>query len=341
MTASKRRCTYCLQVKEAGWFTTIGDHVITFSLGGEWVDPNTCDECNTTANTNADQLIAEDPVVRFLRDAYGIRDRRGPPPPAKFAVRAPEGGVIQVTLGANTATFAPAMAPAVAEQLGLADASQDHLQSYVIGLLGLDPSAPVDSLILARAAQESADKPTPTTAWSRFMAKIGLACGREAYGDAWLGGPHARILSRDVLGDGEPTFAQQSHYPPVEPSWPYEPPKHAMWIERFKDTAVLMIALFRSGARRRAPQRGRGAVRPAVSVDARPAEAAGAPLDAGCDAHRARRARRGASRRHVGRGARREAVPVHPRRARLRRRATRRATASRLDLSRVRAADRR
>ena len=47
-----------------------------------------------------------------------------------------------------------------------------------------------------------------------------------------------------MLGDGEPTFAQQSHYPPVEPSWPYEPPKHAMWIERFKDTAVLMIALF-------------------------------------------------------------------------------------------------
>jgi hypothetical protein len=142
------------------------------------------------------------------------------------------------------ATFRTAMSPEVSAQLGLDNASQEHLRAIVARLLSLDKEASADLLILAQAAQQHATKPTPPTAWSRFMAKIGLACGREAYGDEWLDSPQATILSDDLLGDSEPRFAQRDHHPPVEPAWPYEPPKHAIWIERFRDTAVLMITLF-------------------------------------------------------------------------------------------------
>jgi hypothetical protein len=187
----------------------------------------------------------KDPLVGFLRGAYGIRDRYGRLPRAsRFAVRVPEGGVVKVTLSGGAPTFTPAMPPSVAERMGLTDASQDRLGALASKLLQLNREAPVDSLILARAAQQHARAPTPPTAWSRFMAKIGLACGREAYGDEWLDGMHAAILSDDLLGDGQPRFAQRDHHPPVEVAWPYEPPKHAIWIEPWEDTAVLMIVLF-------------------------------------------------------------------------------------------------
>jgi hypothetical protein len=105
-------------------------------------------------------------------------------------------------------------------------------------------AAEAESIRLARAAQESAAKPTPPTAWSRFMAKIGLACGREAYGDDWLDSRQALILNRDLLGSKAPQFSQRSHYPPVERVWPFEPSKHRIWIEPYNDTAVLMVVLF-------------------------------------------------------------------------------------------------
>lgn len=76
------------------------------------------------------------------------------------------------------------------------------------------------------------------------MAKLALACGRDAYGDGWLDSRQAAILSDDLLGDGEPQFSQRTHYPPVDRVWPYEPPKHRMWIEPAEDTAVLMVVLF-------------------------------------------------------------------------------------------------
>jgi len=121
---------------------------------------------------------------------------------------------------------------------------QAGLGAVVAQQLGLDGLADVESIRLARAAQEFAAKPTPSTAWSRFMAKIGLACGREAYGDDWLAGRQASILSRDLLGQDPPRFSQRTHYPPVEPVWPFEPPKHRAWIQPYEDTAVLMIVLF-------------------------------------------------------------------------------------------------
>ncbi|HEV7584928.1 MAG TPA: HNH endonuclease [Solirubrobacteraceae bacterium] len=240
------RCTYCLQVKPASSFTQQGDHVIPAVLGGAWVDRRVCDDCNPIANTAADELIAKDAVVRFLRDAYGIRDRYGHrPDPARFAVRLPDDdGVIKVTLGANRATFTPGMAPEVADRLGLANASQQRLQEYVVGLLDLDPEHAVDSLVLARAARHRATAPTPPLAWSRFMVKVGLACGREAYGDEWLDGPHAAIMSEDLLGGGKPRFDQPETHPPIAVAWPYQPPKHVAWIERYQDVAVLLVVLF-------------------------------------------------------------------------------------------------
>ena len=245
MTRPEIRCTYCRRVRPDSCFSGVGDHVIPASLGGVWIDRNTCDECNTAANRNADELVAKDPVVAFLRDPYAIRDRYGRlPPPSRITVRVPDGGVVHVTLGGSGPTYTPAMPPEVVSRLGLADASQERLQAFVASVLGFHPSSPVDSLILARAAQQIARTPEPPAAWSRFMAKIALACGREAYGDEWLDKPWAQILSGDLLGGGVPRFAQRDHHPPIEPTWPYEPPKHAIWIQPYKDTAVLYIVLF-------------------------------------------------------------------------------------------------
>jgi hypothetical protein len=130
-------------------------------------------------------------------------------------------------------------------ELGL-DGPEDQagLKAVVAQQLGLDGLADMESIRLARAAQEFAARPTPPTAWSRFMAKIGLACGREAYGDEWLDSRQASILSRDLLGQDPPRFSQRSHYPPVERVWPFEPPKHRVWIQPYEDTAILMIVLF-------------------------------------------------------------------------------------------------
>ncbi len=76
------------------------------------------------------------------------------------------------------------------------------------------------------------------------MAKIALACGREAYGEDWLDSRQARILSDDLLVDRPERFSQRWHYPPVEIAWPFEPPQHRLWIEPYEDTALLKIALF-------------------------------------------------------------------------------------------------
>lgn len=239
------RCTYCLLTKPVASFTE-PEHVVPASLGGTWRDPKVCDRCNKAANIIADQLIANDPLVGFLRDAYRIRDRRGFPPPCKFSVPVPEGGVgvVKVTLGEKGATYQAGMPASTIETLDLDPSDQDELEQLVAKALDLDDMSQLEPLGLARAAQQFAAKPTPPMTWSRFMAKIGLACGRDAYGDAWLDSHQASILSGDLLGSAPPRFSQRTHYPPVEPVWPFEPPKHQVWIRQHEDTAVLSVALF-------------------------------------------------------------------------------------------------
>jgi hypothetical protein len=141
--------------------------------------------------------------------------------------------------------FKAGMPDAAKKALGLDDPrDQAALGRIVAGALGLRGDPDLEPLRLAQAAQEFAQHATPRTAWSRFMAKLGLACGREAYGEEWLEGRHALILSRDLHGSEPPRFAQRGHYPPVEPIWPYQPPGHRLWIEPHDGSAVLMIVLF-------------------------------------------------------------------------------------------------
>jgi 5-methylcytosine-specific restriction endonuclease McrA len=241
-----RRCTYCLSLKDSTEFSKDGDHIIPASMGGAWVDEDVCLACNKSANINADELIAKDPLVRFLREAFQVPDRYGKVPrPCQFLVRVPQGGGIKVTLHERGPVFGLAMSPKTAAALGLDDPTdQEALGRVVANQLDLEDSAGLESLRLAQAAQEFASTPTPKTTWSRFMAKLGLACGREAYGDSWLDSRQAVILSRDLLGSEAPRFGQRQHYPPVEHVWPYEPPGHRLWIELHDGTAVLMVSLF-------------------------------------------------------------------------------------------------
>jgi hypothetical protein len=156
----------------------------------------------------------------------------------------PLGGVVKVTLTDDGPRFEAGMSPSVMKKLGIGDPSdQNALGRLVADALHLD-AATLAPLRLARAAQEFAAKPTPPLAWSRFMAKLGLSCGREAYGDSWLDSRQAAILSSDLLSSEPPRFSQRTYYPPVEPVWPYVPPKHQMWIETHEGTAALMVVLF-------------------------------------------------------------------------------------------------
>jgi hypothetical protein len=246
MPPALTRCTYCLKSKPPENFHEEGDHIIPAVLGGKWIDPNVCDKCNRGANRSADELIAKDPLIRFLRDAYRVPNRYGQtPPPCRFFVRVPQGGGVKVVLSEPGPVFESGMPASVMKKLKL-DGPNDQagLRNVVARQLGLDRVVGMESIRLARAAQEFAARPTPPMAWSRFMAKIGLACGREAYGDDWLDSRQASILSRDLLGDEVPLFSQRDHYPPIERVWPFEPPKHRIWVEPYNDTAVLMIVLF-------------------------------------------------------------------------------------------------
>jgi HNH endonuclease len=238
------RCTYCRESKLRSAFTRGGDHVVPASLGGGWVDPRVCGECNERANEVADELVGKDFLVRFLRAVYEVPDRYGKrPSPPVFSLRLPPGGVVKATLHVGGPTFEAGLPSSVAESLALEDPTdQERLKRIFAQALGAEePTADQGSLELARAAQKRA---TPPQAWSRLIAKLGLACGRQAYGDAWLDTRQARTLSHDLLTDGPPRFSQRTHHPPVERSWPYEPPKHQLWIQPHEDIAVLMVALF-------------------------------------------------------------------------------------------------
>jgi hypothetical protein len=198
-----RRCTYCLSVKKASQFRGQGDHVVPISLGGAWIDRQVCGDCKTAANRVADELIAKDSLVRFLRNVYRIPDRRGQSPPA-FAFSAPlsGGGAVRITLADGGPTFEAAMSSTMMEGLGLRDpADQIALAELASEALGVDHGVVSDSL-------------GPPMAWSRFIAKIALACGRDAYGDMWLESRHASILSHDLLGSDAPRFAQRTHTHP-------------------------------------------------------------------------------------------------------------------------------
>lgn len=237
-----RRCTYCLKAKSDESFTTV-EHVMPVALGGEWKTWTVCDACQTRANHVADQLIIKDFLVAFLRAAYEIRDRNHRVPLApKFEVRLDEGGAVGVTLEGEGARLEGLTSPAVAALLGIQGKSELD-QERLRELVGDDVRQKLDDPVqLARARQIER---TPPLAWSRFMAKLALACGRKAYGDEWMDGPHARRLSDDLLSDEPPKLSEQrEHFPPLGETWPFLPPKHVLWIDDAGEAAILYVVLF-------------------------------------------------------------------------------------------------
>jgi hypothetical protein len=243
--SASRRCTYCLAFKPASAFTTI-EHVMPAALGGAWKTRKVCDDCQTRANEVADRLINGDPLVRFLRSSYQVGDRRGVVPPApryKVSVDSPDAqaGVL-LTLESEGTSLQSAMSAATAALLGLKGETDDE-EARLRDIVGDDVRRLLDDpRELARAIQTER---TPPDAWSRFMAKLALACGRKAYGDVWLDSAHAQVLSADLRSDAPPRLSQQrEHYPPVGETWPFLPPKHILWIDDFQDAAVLHVVLF-------------------------------------------------------------------------------------------------
>jgi HNH endonuclease/SEC-C motif len=237
-----RRCTYCLESKPDAAFTTV-EHVMPAALGGEWKTRQVCDACQERANEVADQLIVKDFLVVFLRAAYQVGDRNHRVPLApRFEVPLDGGGVVKVTLDSEGTRLEGATSPAVAALLGIQGASardQDRLRE----LVGDDVREKLhDPVELARARQIER---TPPMAWSRFMAKLALACGRKAYGDSWMDGPHARQLSADLRSDEPPKLAEQrEHFPPLGETWPFLPPRHVLWIDDVGEAAVLHVVIF-------------------------------------------------------------------------------------------------
>lgn len=154
--------------------------------GRNWVDSKVCRTCNERANAVADELVGKDFLVLFLRARYGIVDRYGTrPPPPVYSLRLAGGGVVTARLDPDGLAFDAGLPPSVAESLSVDGATdQPRLRRIFADALGSElPEGHHESLELSRIAQKRA---TPPHAWSRFIAKLGLACGREAYGDAWL-----------------------------------------------------------------------------------------------------------------------------------------------------------
>ena len=212
------------------------------ALGGAWTTRAVCDSCQTRANEVADKLITQDFLVLFLRSVYGIQDRRNVvPPPPRFTVPLDDGGVVLVTLDSDGTQLQGATSPEVAALLGLSGESASD-EARLRELVGEDVRTKLDD---PRELARQVQKRTPPPAWSRFIAKLALACGRKAYGDAWMDGPHARLLSADLLACGAPKLSQQrEHYPPVGDAWPFQPPKHVLWIDDVEDAALLHVVLF-------------------------------------------------------------------------------------------------
>jgi hypothetical protein len=237
-----RRCTYCLDTKSDASFTTV-EHIVPAALGGEWESRDVCDACQERANQVADELIVKDFLVVFLRAAYEIGDRYHRVPSApRFEVTLDEGGAVRVTLEADGAQLEGLTSPAVAALLGIQGESARD-QERLCELVGDDVRAKLqDPVELARARQVER---TPPLAWSRFIAKLALACGRKAYGDEWMDSQHARRLSADLLLDERPKLSEQrEHFPPLGETWPFLPPRHVLWIDDVGDVAVLHVVLF-------------------------------------------------------------------------------------------------
>lgn len=237
-----RRCTYCLQAKPDESFTTV-EHVMPAALGGEWNTRKVCDDCQKTANQVADHLIVKDFLVLFLRSAYQVGDRHHRVPLApRFQVPLDEGGVVTVTLEAEGTRLEGCTSPAVAALLGIEGGSAGD-QERLRELVGDDVRAKLhDPVEFARARQVER---TPPLAWSRFMAKLALACGLKAYGDSWMDSHYARQLSADLLSEEPPKLAEQrEHFPPLGENWPFLPPRHILWIDDVGDAAVLHVVLF-------------------------------------------------------------------------------------------------
>jgi hypothetical protein len=238
------RCTYCRVWKDLDEFTREGDHVLPASMGGTWIDHNVCEICNKHPNRIADEIIAHDFLIRLLRSRHQVPDRNGNiPKPPVIAIRPGGGGVIKVELAPSGPRYQAGLPPMAIEQLGLDDPTdQDQLTGIVDAALA--PLSTEDRDQVRELARRGQPLATPPDSWSRFMAKIGLACGRDAYGEEWLDTRQAKILSDDLLRGHPPRFAQRWFYPPVEPAWPFEPPKHRLWIQASDQTVILWIAVF-------------------------------------------------------------------------------------------------
>lgn len=239
-----QRCTYCRKWKALNDYTREGDHVIPASLGGTWIDHRVCEACNTQANRIGDELIAHDFLIRLLRSRHQVPDRNNHiPKPPVIAIRATGGGVIKVALTPTGPKYQAGLPPTAIERLKLDDPTdQDRLRAIVD--VALAPLSTADHDQVRELARRGQPLATPADTWSRFMAKIGLACGRDAYGEDWLDTRQAKILSDDLLRGHPPRFAQRWFYPPVETAWPFEPPKHRLWMQASDQTVILGIALF-------------------------------------------------------------------------------------------------
>ncbi len=213
-------------------------------MGGTWIDRRVCEACNKHANRIGDELIAHDFLIRLLRSRHqGARPQQQHPQPPVIALPVNGAAVVKVALTPAGPKYQAGMPPSVIERLEL-DGPTDQERLSAIVEDALAPLRTPDSDEVREPARRGQPLATPPDVWSRFMATIGLACGRDVYGDEWLDAPRPRSSATTWLRGHPPRFAQRCFYPPVEPAWPVEPPKHRLWIHPSDETVILWIALF-------------------------------------------------------------------------------------------------
>jgi hypothetical protein len=201
-------CPYCGEPRPRSEGSL--EHPLPWAIGGRAFSRRAFDDpCNKRAGREVDRPFVEHEIVRALRHKFGIADRHGnvPPAPRMFGdrgdgargylelgqkprvrrvprkIRDDETGVSFITDPGEGAEFGEQQIPRL-EQRGRELYGEGGFR-IEMSVEGTEDEG--DVTITSRLKMDL---------WPRFGAKLGLAFGREALGEKWVGSEDAARLRR-------------------------------------------------------------------------------------------------------------------------------------------------